>query len=180
MKRLFIYLKDSKSAIGIGTAIKIVGTMMDLFIPYVLAHLLDNVVPTKSLSRALFWGGAMILFSVLAFVLNVLANRMASLVACDTTRRIRHDLFAKISYLSSEKTDRFSIASLESRLTSDTYNVNHMIGMSLRLGIRAPILLLGGIVMTAILDLRLTVVMLLTLPFVYLAVRAASKAGISL
>lgn len=180
MKRLFTYLKDSKTAIAIGTAIKIVGTMMDLFIPYVLAHLLDNVVPAKSLSRAFFWGGAMIVFSVLAFVMNVLANRMASLVACDTTRALRHDLFAKISYLSSEKTDRFSIASLESRLTSDTYNVNHMIGMSLRLGIRAPILLIGGIVMTAFLDLRLTAVMLLTLPFVYLAVRSASTAGISL
>lgn len=180
MKRLFGYLKASRLAICVGTVIKIVGTMMDLFIPYVLAHLLDNVVPTKNQGRIFFWGGAMVLFSVFAFLFNVLANRMASLVACDTTREIRHDLFARISYLSSAQTDRLTIASLEGRLTSDTYNVNHMIGMSLRLGIRAPILLIGGIVMTAILDIRLTLVMLLTLPFVYFAVRAASKAGIPL
>ena len=180
MKRLFSYLKRSQKAIGIGTLIKIVGTMMDLFIPYVLAHLLDNVVPTKNSTLVLIWGGAMILFSLFAFLFNVIANRMASLVACDTTRDIRHDLFEKTSYLSSSQTDAFTIASLESRLTSDTYNVNHMIGMSLRLGIRAPILLIGGIVMTAILDLRLTVVMLLTLPFVYFAVRRASVAGIPL
>lgn len=180
MKRLFGYLKASRLAICVGTLIKIVGTMMDLFIPYVLAHLLDNVVPTKDQGRIFFWGGAMILFSILAFLFNVLANRMASLVACDTTREIRHDLFARISYLSSAQIDRLTIASLEGRLTSDTYNVNHMIAMSLRLGIRAPILLLGGIVMTAILDIRLTLVMLLTLPFVYFAVRAASKAGIPL
>lgn len=180
MKRLFGYLKNAKAAIIVGTLIKIAGTMMDLFIPYVLAHLLDNVVPQGKMPPVLFWGGAMILFSLFAFLFNVIANRMASLVACETTRKIRHDLFQKTSYLSSKQTDRYGIASLESRLTADSYNVNHMIGMSLRLGIRAPILLIGGIVMTAILDIRLTFVMLLTLPFVYFAVRAASRAGIPL
>ncbi|MBR2986501.1 MAG: ABC transporter ATP-binding protein [Clostridia bacterium] len=180
MKRLFQYLKASRFAITVGTLIKIVGTMMDLFIPYVLAHLLDNVVPEKNSLKIVFWGCAMIVFSILAFLFNVIANRMASLVACETTREIRHDLFARSSYLSSAQTDRFTIASLESRLTGDTYNVNHMIGMSLRLGIRAPILLIGGVIMTAILDIRLTVVMLLTLPFVYLAARKASLAGVGL
>ena len=180
MKRLFTYLAASRKAIAVGTLIKIVGTMMDLFIPYVLAHLLDNVVPRKNRTAVVFCGGAMIVFSIIAYLFNVIANRMASLVACDTTREIRYDLFSKSSYLSSRQTDTFTIASLESRLTSDTYNVNHMIGMSLRLGIRAPILLIGGVVMTAILDLRLTLVMLLTLPFVYLAVRKASLAGIPL
>ena len=180
MKRLFSYLKRSRTAILVGTVIKILGTMMDLFIPYVLAHLLDTVVPTKNVGSIVFWGGAMIVFSILAFLFNVIANRMASLVACDTTRDVRHDLFQKTSYLSSAQTDRLTIASLESRLTSDTYNVNHMIGMSLRLGIRAPILLIGGIVMTTVLDWRLTLVMLLTLPFVYFAVASASKAGVPL
>jgi len=180
MKRLFQYLKASRFAITVGTLIKIVGTMMDLFIPYVLAHLLDNVVPEKNNLKIVFWGCAMLVFSILAFLFNVIANRMASLVACETTREIRHDLFARSSYLSSAQTDRFTIASLESRLTGDTYNVNHMIGMSLRLGIRAPILLIGGVIMTAILDIRLTVVMLLTLPFVYLTARKASLAGVGL
>lgn len=180
MKRLFQYLKASRFAITVGTLIKIVGTMMDLFIPYVLAHLLDNVVPEKNSLKIVFWGCAMLVFSILAFLFNVIANRMASLVACETTREIRHDLFARSSYLSSAQTDRFTIASLESRLTGDTYNVNHMIGMSLRLGIRAPILLIGGVIMTAILDIRLTVVMLLTLPFVYLTARKASLAGVGL
>lgn len=180
MKRLFRYLGASRLAIAVGTLIKIVGTMMDLFIPYVLAHLLDNVVPAKDQKGIFLWGGAMVLFSLFAFLFNVVANRMASLVACDTTRAIRHDLYERSCRLSSRQTDSFGVASLESRLTSDTYNVNHMIGMSLRLGIRAPILLFGGVVMTAILDIRLTGVMLLTLPFVYFVVKRASTAGIPL
>jgi ATP-binding cassette subfamily B protein len=87
-------------------------------------------------------------------------------VAGDTSRRIRHDLFSKVSYLDAAQVDKLSISSLESRLTGDTYNVNHMIGMMQRLGVRAPILLLGGITVTFLLDARLTLVMVATLPFI--------------
>lgn len=180
MKRLWRYLRDCRSSIAAGTVFKIVGTIMDLFIPYVLAHILNDVVETKDLTKVLFWGGMMLVFSVLAVTFNVIANRVASAVASDTTQRIRHDLFARISYLSSRQTDRLTIASLESRLTSDTYNVNQMIGMMLRLGIRAPILIVGGVAMTLILDPLLTLVMLLTLPFIYVIVRRTSLSGIPL
>lgn len=180
MKYLWGYLKNCRTAICVGTFIKIIGTMMDLLIPYILAHILNDVVERKNVEPLVFWGCMMILCAVLAVLFNVIANRIASLVACDCTREIRHDLFARISYLSSEQTDRLTIASLESRLTSDTYNVNHMIGMVLRLGIRAPILLFGGIVMTMTLDWRLTLVLIFTLPFLFFVVRATSKVGIPL
>lgn len=180
MKRLLYYIKQCRAAILVGTIIKIAGTMMDLLIPYVLAHILNNVVDTKDMKRLLFWGGMMLLFSVLAVLFNVIANRMAASVSCGCTRQIRHDLFAKISYLSSRQTDKLTVASLESRLTGDTYNVNQMIGMSLRLGIRAPILLIGGVIMTLALDPFLTLVMVLTLPFIYVIVRKTSMAGIPL
>ena len=180
MKHLWGYLKRCRTAICVGTAIKVVGTMMDLLIPYILAHILNNVVERKEVAPLVFWGCMMVLCALLAVIFNVIANRIASLVACDCTKEIRHDLFARISYLSSEQTDRLTIASLESRLTSDTYNVNHMLGMMLRLGIRAPILLFGGIIMTFTLDARLTVVLLLTLPFLFLIVQKTSRAGIPL
>ena len=125
MKYLWGYLKNCRAAICVGTFIKVIGTMMDLLIPYILAHILNDVVERKEVTPLVFWGCMMILCAVLAVLFNVIANRIASLVACDCTRDIRHDLFARISYLSSEQTDRLTIASLESRLTSDTYNVNH-------------------------------------------------------
>lgn len=180
MKHLWGYLKNCRRAICVGTIIKVIGTMMDLLIPYILAHILNDVVGRKEVTPLVFWGLVMVLCAVMAVLFNVLANRMASLVACDCTREIRHDLFARISYLSSEQTDRLTIASLESRLTSDTYNVNHMIGMMLRLGIRAPILLFGGIIMTMTLDWRLTLVLILTLPFLFVVVSITSKVGIPL
>ena len=180
MKHLWRRVKACTRPIAVGTLIKVIGTLMDLLIPFILAHILNDVVEGKNLYEILFWGGVMILCSVIAVLFNVLANRMASAVSTEITGDIRHALFERISYLSSRQTDSFTVASLESRLTSDTYNVNQMIGMSLRLGIRAPILLIGGIIMTLVLDPLLTLVVLFTLPFIFFIVRRTSMAGIPL
>ncbi len=180
MKRLFGYVGRLKWQIVIASVIKVIGTALDLVIPLILAHILNDIVPTGDLGQTVFWGVLMIAASVFALLLSVFANRAASGIASDCTQRLRHDLFARISYLSSGQVDEITIASLESRLTVDTYNVNQMIAMSLRLGIRAPILFVGGIVMAAVLDWRLTLVLLATLPFLYFVVYKSSKAGIPL
>ncbi len=163
-----------------GVIIKFVGTIMDLFLPWILSYLIDEIVPKENIGEILFYGFLMVVCSVTAWLGNVIANRMASRVARNTTQSIRHDLFSKISYLSCRQTDEFTIASLESRLTSDTYNIHQMIGMMQRLGIRAPILLLGGITMTLFMEPVLTLVLLATLPFVALVMFYISSKGIPL
>lgn len=180
MKKLLYYLSPHYGRMSVGLLIKTVGTVVELFLPWILAHIVDNVIPTGSRSTIFFWGGIMILLSIVAVSFNIIANRMASAVAREATRNIRHDLFAKISYLDAAQVDELSISSLESRLTGDTYNVNHMIGMIQRLGVRAPILLLGGITVTFLLDARLTLVMVATLPFIAISVFLISKKGIPL
>ena len=158
MKRIFQYLRPSVPRMILGLAIKFTGTVMDLFLPWILAYLIDEIVPRKNMQEILLFGLLMLVCSVIAWVGNVLANRMASRVARDTTQRLRHDLFSRISYLSCRQADEFTVASLESRLTSDTYNIHQMIGMMQRMGVRTPILLLGGLAVTLSLDLVLTLV----------------------
>ncbi len=101
-------------------------------------------------------------------------------MAQHTTEAIRHDLFVRISELSCAQVDAYSIPSLESRLTSDTYNVHQMIGMAQRMGVRAPILLVGGILITLSLDPVLTLVLVCTLPFLALLVFSVTKRGLPL
>lgn len=161
-----------------GVFIKFFGTIMELMIPWILSYILDNVVPTKDRRMIFFWGIMMIVCSLAAVVGNILANRVAASVARDTTRSVRHDLFKKISYLSCRQIDYFSIPTLESRLTTDTYNVNQVIGMMQRLGIRAPILLIGGICITMTMEPVLTLVMISVLPFITLVVWLVSRKGI--
>ncbi len=180
MKKLLAYLSPYYPRMGLGFAIKAVGTIVELFLPWILAYMVDSVIPRGDRSPIFVWGGVMILLAVIAVTFNIIANRMASAVAREATRQIRHDLFTKISYLDAAQVDRLSISSLESRLTGDTYNVNHMIGMIQRLGVRAPLLLLGGITVTFLQDVRLTLVMVATLPFIGLSVYFISKKGIPL
>ena len=180
MKRLILYLKPYLPKMSLGLSIKFIGTIMDLLIPWILAHMIDAVVPTKRIQDIVLWGGAMILCAIVAVIANIVANRMASRVAAETTRRIRHDLFSKITYLSCGQIDTFTIPSLVSRLTSDTYHVHHMVGMMQRLGVRAPILLLGGILVTVSLDPALSLVLIAVQPLIFLTVYLVSKRGIPL
>ena len=147
---------------------------------WILSYLIDDIVPLRDIGLILLWGGAMVLAAVAALVTNIVANRMAAWVAQHTTQALPHDLFAKISYLSCSQIDSYSIPSLESRLTSDTYNVHQMIGMMQRMGVRAPILLVGGILITLTLDPVLTLVLVCTLPFLAVLVFCVSKRGIPL
>ncbi|MDR3192876.1 MAG: ABC transporter ATP-binding protein/permease [Treponema sp.] len=165
---------------SLGLFVKFTGTVMDLLLPWILAYMIDHVVPQKEVSLILMWGAVMVGASIFAVTFNVMANRMASAVARDVTRTIRHDLFAKISYLSCAQIDRMTIPSLVARLSSDTYNIHRMISGMQRVGIRAPILLLGGILITLTLEPTLTLVMVGILPFTLLVVWLVSRKGVPL
>ena len=178
MRMIFRYLKPFIPRMSLGMFIKFTGSVMELLLPWILSYMIDEVAPTKDMGLIVLWGGAMIGAAVMAWITNILANRMAAWVAQHTTQAIRHDLFAKISQLSCAQVDSFSVPSLEARLTTDTYHVHQMLGMMQRIGIRAPILLVGGVLITLTLDPVLTLVLVCTLPFIALLVYAVSKKGV--
>lgn len=164
-KILTYYLKPYYFRMSIGFMIKFVGSIMDLCLPWILAYMIDTIIPIKDKGQIYLWGLMMIVCSFLAVSFNVIANRMASKVARDTTEHIRNDLFEKVMYLSDSYMDTYTKPSIMSRLTTDTYNVHQMIGRIQRLGVRAPILLIGGIFVTLTLDPVLACVLIITLPF---------------
>ena len=177
MKKVIEYMRPSFSLLFLGVTIKFIGALMDLFLPWVLSHIIDEVVPLNSMKLIVFWGGVMFLCALTALITNIIANRMAAKVARNTTERLRHELFSKILYLSSSQIDEMTLPSLELRLTSDTYHVHRMITMMQRMGIRAPILLIGGIAITLTLDPVLTAVLICTLPFISLLVLTVTRKG---
>ena len=180
MRGILKYLKPFYKMMLGGFLIKTVGTLIELALPYILSHILKNVVVTADLKNIIIWGVAMIVCALLSAYLNIIANRKASLVARNFSENIRHDLFNKIMRLSSAQIDRFTIPSLESRITSDTYNIHHFAGIAQRMGVRAPILLIGGIVITLLMDSYLALAMIAVLPFIFVVVYFVSKKGIPL
>ena len=166
MKHLIQTMRPYFPKMSLGIFIKFIGALMDLFLPWILSYLIDEIVPLRNQNLIFIWGGLMICCALTALVTNIVANRIAAWVARNTTEQVRHNLFTKIMHLSSHQMDEFTIPSLELRLTSDTYNVHRMISMMQRMGIRAPILLIGGITITLTLDPILTVILVCILPFI--------------
>ncbi len=180
MKLLFEMLKPYKWFIFLTLTIKSAATLVELAIPYILSYILDDVVPTKNVRSIVFWGVMMVVCSALALIGNVTANRMTARVTRKTSRKIRHRLFERTLSLSAAQIDRFTVPSLESRLTSDTYHVHNFLGMSMRMGVRAPLLLIGGVIVTATLDPVLTLIMLIVMPLISVSVWVITQKGIPL
>ena len=128
----------------------------------------------------IFYGIIMIICAVGACIGHVWANRIQASVSRDFSKNMRTILFEKTLHLSARDTDKFTIPSLESRITSDTYHVHHFVGVIQRLGVRAPILLIGGLIMSFIMDPILALAMVATLPFICITVIFLSKKGIPL
>lgn len=180
MKLILRYLKPFRWRMLLGFCIKAGGTMVELLLPYILSHILKNVVGSERIESILLWGALMILCAAVACVCNIVANRMAARVSSNFSERLRKDLFAHTLRLSAAQTDRFTVPSLESRITTDTYHVHSFVGMMQRMGVRAPILLVGGIAITLVMDAYLSLAMIALLPIIFVVVYLVSRKGVPL
>lgn len=116
-------MKKYSARIAQSMGIKLLGAVTELMIPYILEHLIDEVVPLGQLGQAVLWGGLMILTALATRQLNIAANRIAVDNAHNVSYDIRQDLFTRTANLSGAQFDRFGLPSLISRMTSDSYNV---------------------------------------------------------
>ena len=190
MRTVLAYLKPHRRYMCLSLTIKVLGTMVELALPYILSHIIQNVIKPMGAEsspdlaagsrRIVMWAVIMIVCAFLGVLGNVTANRMAARTARDVARAVRHDLFERTMCLSHAQTDAFTVESLESRLTGDTYNIHQFINSIQRMGVRAPILLIGGLTITVTLDPVLTLVMVAVLPFIFIAVYGITSRGLPL
>ena len=166
MKRVLAFLRPQAGRTALQVGIKFSSTLLELFLPWILEHIIDDVAPTGDRRQLLLWGGIMLLCAAAVFLSAAVANRMATGIAANFTRSLRHALFGKVTVLSSEQVDRFTVPSLISRLSSDTYRVNDMVDRMLRLGIRAPILLVGGLLVSSLMEPALALIFVVAMPLI--------------
>jgi ATP-binding cassette subfamily B protein len=186
MKIILNLLKPFKYKLTFSLTLKSIAALADLFLPWIIAYMIDVIIPdlreaSNPTLMPLYLAG--ILMVVIAFVglfFNVIANRQAEYIAAVATKDLRHDLFKKIENLSANQVDQLTRPSLISRMTTDTYNVYRATAVMQRLGVRAPVLLIGGILLALSLDAVLTLVMISMLPLILIIVYFTSKKGIPL
>ena len=180
MKKIIQYLKPYFPRMALGFCIKTGGTLAELMLPYILSYILAEVVFLQNIWSIVSWGLLMVIFAGLALLGNIVANRMAAKVSRNFAEKLRKDLFIKTLRLSAAQTDEFTIPSLESRITTDTYNVHNFVNMMQRMGVRAPTLLFGGVLITLFMDLYLSLAMIAMLPLIFVIVYFISRKGVPL
>jgi len=180
MGKLGKYIKPYGWYMVLTMVIKFLATICELQIPNLMEIMVDSKVPAGQKAQIWVYGGYMVLFAALALLGNILANRMTAISSGRITKKIRHDLFSRLQGLSARQMDKLTISSAESRLTSDTYNVNQLLARVQRMGIRAPILLIGGMLMMMRMDMTLSLVLLSLLPIIALVVYFVTKFSVPL
>ena len=180
MGRLQKYLRPYWGFMIFTMIIKTAGALMELMIPNLMETIIDEKVPARDLSSIWLCGGLMLLCAAMCLVMNIVANRMSAKSSGQITRAIRHDLFKKLTHFSARQMDKLTVSSAESRLTSDTYNINQMLARLQRMGVRAPILLLGGVFMMVRMDPVLSLVLVALLPIIALVTYFVTKKSLPL
>ena len=178
MKKTLGYIKPYKGEVVSGFILKFIGSVSELFLPLLLDYMVDYGVPSKDIKLIVVLGVIMLVFALMALLGNIYANRIVANWSGKMTKDLRQALFTRITYMSSSGVDKFTIPSLVSRLTSDTYYVNQTVARVMRMGVRAPILLIGGIAFTFVLDWRLALVLAACVPFVTLAMFLITKKSV--
>ncbi len=167
-----------KGAVALCVVVKLFATLSELMLPYILEHIIDTVAPRGDLPLAVFWGALMFAAALVCRQLNVAANRRGVRNAHNVSYDIRQALFQKTASLSGSQFDAFGLPSLISRMTSDSYNVQSAAQQLQTLCVRAPMLLIGGVAVTLVMDASLALVLVAMLPVLVAVVLAVSARGL--
>ena len=180
MKLIFRYLRRYGGSVTLVMLVKLLATMSELTLPYILEHLLDKVVPLGDLTQVILWGLLMIAASIATRQLNVTANRRAVDNAHNISYDVRQALFRKTIDLTGAQFDAFGLPSLISRMTSDSYNVQSCAQSMQTMCVRAPILLLGSMILALTMDAQMALIMCVMAPVLIVVCVGVSRYGIPL
>ena len=178
MKTVLGYLRPYAGRAACGVLIKFSAAVLELILPLLLANVIDVLVPARDLPAIWRTGGLMLVLAFGAAAGNILANRMAARVSMEMTRDLRRDLYHQIQHLPCARADRYSASSLVSRLANDTYNIHQMFDKIQRGGVRAPMLVLGGLTLTFLLEPVLALVQFCVSLLTFLTIFLVTRRGV--
>lgn len=178
MKLIFRYMKPYAKSILLVIVLKLTATVSELLLPYILERLIDEIVPRQQMGQVFFWGFLMVLCALAAYRINVHTNARAVENSSQIAYDVRRDLFEKTVNLSGSQFDAFSLPSLTSRMTSDSYNVQNFSRFVQTMFVRAPIMLVGGIMVMLAMDAKLSGILIAMVPLLIAVIILISMKGI--
>ena len=137
---------------------------MEVLIPTVMALIIDNGIKKGRIGYVAGMGLLMVGMAIVSLSFGALAGRLSAVAAMGFAKNLRSDLFHKVQDFSFANVDKFSTASLTTRLTTDVTNIQNAFMMFIRSACRAPIMLIFALVMAIRMNSRLSVIFLCAVP----------------
>ena len=165
LKQFWGYLEPRYRRQAILTPIFILAeVVMEVFIPLQMAKVINLGVNLGDINAVLVHGGAMVVMALLSLVFGVLAAKTSVNASVGFAKNIRQALFHKVQDFSFANVDRFSTASLVTRLTTDVTNMQTAFMMCIRMLVRSPVMLIGATFMAAYISPKLALIFLVVIP----------------
>lgn len=177
MGKIFSYLKPYKLAVAIALFLMLTELVVELMHPLLMAKIIDEGILTGDLDAVMKWGGIMVLFSFIAFAAGIINSFFAAHVSQSFGFDIRRGLFGKIQSFSFANFSLFPTSSLITRMTNDVTQIQNTVFMSLRIMLRAPLLVIGGVVMALIVNWKLALFLVIGVPVLFIFLVWVMKKG---
>ena len=164
MKRLLSYMCAYKKESILGPLFKMLEASFELFVPLVVANMVDVGIANGSVSYVVRMGGLLLLLAIIGLTCSLTAQYFAAKAATGTATALRNNLFSHIGTLSYTEIDTIGTSTLITRMTSDINQVQNGINMTLRLLLRSPFVVFGAMVMAFTVDAHTAMVFAVTIP----------------
>lgn len=164
MKKLFSFLKPYRLLITLALFLMIVELGVELLQPLFIAKIIDDGILQKDLSVVIKWGSIMVGLSIFSFLGGIVNSFTASHVSQSFGHDVRKSLFGKIQAFSFANLNNIPTSSLITRMTNDVTQLQNTVFMGLRIMARAPLIVLGGAIMAITVNLKLSLVLVISIP----------------
>lgn len=170
MLKLIYFMKDYKKESILGPIFKLIEAILELFIPIVMAKIIDIGVYNKDIKYVFKMGGILIFLGATGLFFALICQYYASIASQGAGTSIRSKLYKHINELSYSEIDKIGTPTLITRLVNDINQIQTGIAMLIRLGTRSPFIILGSIIMTLLIDLKLSIIFLIATPLIALVI----------
>ena len=164
MFHVFRHLKPYRFAVAVALFLTLVELGVELIQPLLMARIIDNGIIEQDLSTVVFWGSIMVGLSLVSFTAGIINSFYAAYASQHTGYDLRTSLFHKVQSFAFSNFSQFPTSSLMTRITNDVNQLQNTIFMSLRIMLRAPLLVIGSVIMALIVNWQLALILVLTIP----------------
>lgn len=172
MEKTWDSIKKYKKEFILGPIFKIVEVVFELMIPFLMKYMINTGIPSfqnyEGVGKILYPGLIIIAFCIFGFLSTLVCQYFASVASQGFGTDLRNRIFLKVNSLSLKDIDNFGRGNLINLITNDTTRVQTGIAMLIRLAIRAPVLVIGSLVCSFIIDYRVGLMFLILIPIISL------------